>query len=206
MPDIHNRLVQFTVILAICSGLGLLYFVKIDGFRKKSPDAGNQLALNELQVAKRQADVCSSRNAKGVGLRGEYFAETGFKGKPVLSRIDATVDFDLTVEWRSEQSSPVPRSVRWRGWVRPPMTGRYLFHAGNDDAIVIVSKQAVAGRGAPADSSIELAAGRYYPIVVEVHNIQTQRDGQIRLEWTAPHGMRFVVPRALLFLPSETAS
>ena len=26
-----------------------------------------------------------------------------------------------------------------------------------------------------------------------------------RLEWTAPHGARFLVPRALLYLPTETA-
>jgi hypothetical protein len=36
---------------------------------------------------------------------------------------------------------------------------------------------------------------------LEVHGLTVSMAG-VRLEWTAPHGMRFVVPRLLLYLPA----
>lgn len=163
---------------------------------------GNELAQVELEQAARKVELCSSATAAGVGLRGEYFADEGCRGAPLLVRLDAGIDFDATLDWPADRRAQRPRSVRWTGWVKPAITGAYRFHTSAASARVLVSRQPLAGAGADAQAQIELAAGRYYPITIELGHVDAAA-GRIRLEWTAPHGARFAVPRALLYLPSE---
>lgn len=55
--------------------------------------------------------------------------------------------------------------------------------------------------------SVSLKSGRYHPVVMEVPDLDVPVfDGVIKFEWTSPHGVRFLVPRALLYLPSEQAT
>jgi len=61
------------------------------------------------------------------GLVADYFNNSEFRNKPVLTRTDAEIDFD----WNS--ASPVPGvsandfSVRWNGTISPPKLGDYSF-------------------------------------------------------------------------------
>ena len=63
----------------------------------------------------------------GPGLKGEYFSNTDFSGKPVLTRVDPQIQFD----WRA--AAPVPGvsmktfAVRWTGTLTPPGPGAYTF-------------------------------------------------------------------------------
>ena len=66
-----------------------------------------------------------------------------------------------------------------------------------------MSRQVVAENGTSVDGGIDLVAGRYYPIYVSIDLLQPSFKG-VRLEWTAPYGARYVVPKALLHLPTET--
>jgi beta-glucosidase len=65
--------------------------------------------------------------AAGSGLKGEYFSNTDFSGKPVLTRIDPQIQFD----WNA--AAPVPGvsmkafAVRWTGTLTPPGPGAYTF-------------------------------------------------------------------------------
>ncbi|WP_280152731.1 PA14 domain-containing protein [Piscinibacter sp. XHJ-5] len=163
---------------------------------------GASLAQVELEQAARKVELCSSANAAGVGLRGEYFPEEGCRGVPLLVRLDSSIDFDASLDWPPDRAGERPLSVRWSGWIKPALAGRYRFHAGADHARVLVARQPMAGAGADAQAQIELAAGRYYPITVELDRI-AGANNRIRLEWTAPHGARFAVPRALLYLPTD---
>jgi hypothetical protein len=165
--------------------------------------APNAMAEAEAKRAARQNDLCSAANATGTGLRGEYFARTAGKGEPLLVRVDATIDFDSSFEWPAQRASQRPGAVRWTGWVKPPVSGRYRFHLDQPSARVLVSRQVLAGEGAAPDSAIELEAGRFYPVLLEVDRLESI-SGRLRFEWTAPHGARYLVPRALLFTPSET--
>ena len=65
----------------------------------------------------------------GYGLRGEYFANTSFKGLPVVVRVDRHVNFD----WNKAEPAPgLPRedySVRWTGTFIPPAAGDYQLGA-----------------------------------------------------------------------------
>jgi hypothetical protein len=56
----------------------------------------------------------------------------------------------------------------------------------------------------PADAAIDMASGRYYPILLEARRLDAL-NGRLKLEWTTPYGARYVVPRGLLFVPSESA-
>ena len=61
------------------------------------------------------------------GLKGEYFSNTDFSGKPVLTRVDPQIQFD----WNA--AAPVPGvsmkafAVRWSGTLTPPGPGAYTF-------------------------------------------------------------------------------
>ncbi|HEX6364123.1 MAG TPA: hypothetical protein VFZ93_14295, partial [Albitalea sp.] len=95
-------------------------------------DAGRpaDLAALEARQAEQRAALCSGKNAAGVGLRGEYFAGEGCTGAPLLVRLDGAIDFDAALGWPGERGHERPRSVRWSGWVKPPIAGRWRFHAG----------------------------------------------------------------------------
>ena len=167
---------------------------------KSGPDA---LAESEFKRAEQKGELCSTSNATGTGLRGEYFAGAIDRSPALLARTDATVDFDRSLEWPSARSAKRPSAARWTGWVKPPTGGRYRFHTGQASARLWVSQKLLAGAGADPDASIELAAGRFYPVKLEAERLDAL-EGRVRLEWTAPHGARFLIPRALLFLPNET--
>jgi hypothetical protein len=144
------------------------------------------------------ADAGRVCNAVATGLRGEYFAQEDWRG-PLLARTDPAIDFDASLDWPAERQVQRPRSARWTGWVMPLFTGHYRFHA---DAVagarVVVARQTLLGEPGAADSAL-LAAGRLYPIRVELPRL----DGdvrRIRLEWTTPQGSRHVVPGELFYL------
>jgi hypothetical protein len=167
------------------------------------PAAGS-VGAAELKHAAERAELCSAANATGTGLRGEYFARDPKANAPVLVRVDATLDFDPLLEWPAALANQRPGRARWTGWVRPPIGGRYRFHVDQPDTRVVVARQVLVGEGAASDATIELAAGRFFPITVEARRLD-EISGRLQLEWTAPYGARYVVPRALLFVPSDTA-
>ena len=68
-----------------------------------------------------------------------------------------------------------------------------------------MAKETLVDNGAEAGTGIELSAGRYYPITIEARNLFAMQR-RLRLEWMTPYGAKYVVPRGLLFLPTETVS
>jgi len=152
----------------------------------------------DLQDASRRAALCTARDAVGVGLLGEYFSLAGCSGETLLTRVDGVVDFDGTFDWPTDRILALPRSVRWSGWVRAPLDGRYRFHLDGEAASVTVARQPML----ETNASIELSAGRYYPLQATLERMPAPAV-RIRLEWTAPHGARYVIPRALLQLPTR---
>ncbi|OYY65287.1 MAG: hypothetical protein B7Y51_03320 [Burkholderiales bacterium 28-67-8] len=155
------------------------------------------MALKESERASNRMELCSAANPEGVGLQAEYFAAADCTGPAILSRVEGPVELDAATVW--PQGSP--GSARWRGWVKPPLPGKYVFHADHPGAKIVVARQVFQGGDDAISNQIELEAGRYYPVLLEVHGLNISMTG-VRLEWTAPHGMRFVVPRALLYLPT----
>jgi beta-glucosidase len=62
-----------------------------------------------------------------AGLKGEYFANPDFSGKPSVVRVDPQIQFN----WSAAAPAPgIPRnafSVRWTGTITPPGPGEYTF-------------------------------------------------------------------------------
>jgi PA14 domain len=184
------------VSVTVAIGSGIWLWVA----RSMPPPRGGAVAEHR---ADRGAELCSGRNAVGVGLRGEYFRDPSMRGEPVLTRLDPVIDFASGLELPSSLGGQAIGSVRWSGWVKAPLTGRYRFHLDVPGSRLTVSQRAVSGN--QADDAIELSAGRFYPILVELQGLNAAALPGLRLEWTAPHGARYLIPRALLHQPTETA-
>ncbi|WP_310306965.1 PA14 domain-containing protein [Hydrogenophaga laconesensis] len=192
--------------LAVIAGGGTALFLARSAVLPLAPAKSSAgLMEAELVRAAARADICSAANAVGVGLRGEYFTQPFLRGKAALVRVDETIDFDASIKRPGSGDVPALGSVRWSGWIKPPMSGSYRFHADAPNMQVLVARNVVAGVDAPPDGKVELAAGRFYPVEVIVNKI-ADSGAPVKLEWTAPHGARYVVPRALLNVPSETAT
>jgi hypothetical protein len=168
-----------------------------------APQAAPTLSQNELAQADQRAQMCTAANAVGVGLRGEYFRLPALAGEVLLRRVEPTIDFDAALEWPAELAAQRPQSVRWSGWIKPPLSGLYRLHVTAPGAKLFVANREFLGTAA-ADARIDLAAGRFYPLRIEWDIPAQPPVDRVRLEWTAPHGARYVVPRPLLFQPTET--
>jgi len=70
----------------------------------------------------------------GDGLKADYYDGREFN-KLVLSRRDATVDFDWHLDSPVAGVPAEDFSVRWTGWLVPPTSGRYVLHISVDDGI-----------------------------------------------------------------------
>ena len=188
---------------ALAAAFGAMFvLMRRDGGSVQASSPPANLAESELRRAAQRGELCGAGNAAGVGLRGEYFSGELMHGATLLVRLDGLVDFDASLDWPAGRGNERPHSARWMGWVKPPLSGSYRFHADAPNARVLVARQVLAGADAPPAAHIDMAAGRYYPITVELQRIGTGIN-RMRLEWTAPHGARFVVPRPLLYPPSE---
>ena len=159
---------------------------------------------SELLRAEDRGNMCSGREAKAAGLRAEYFGRVQWAGPPVLVRMESPIE-DAWPQQGVDVLGAVA-SARWSGWIRPPLSGAYAFHISQGAARVKVAGQWVAGSTAPGQASgwvagtVHLSAGRYYPIVIELPSVAAgpQSTQALTLQWTAPHGARYVVPKTVL--------
>lgn len=83
--------------------------------------------LGLVPLALVPSDVLVADPGPGAGFTGTYYAATTFSGTPVLTRVDASLDF----ESGSIPLAPIPgttaHSARWTATLVPPVTGRYRF-------------------------------------------------------------------------------
>ena len=152
--------------------------------------SGSNLAsgISNLEVI----EPCYFETELGVpGLKGEYFDNVKLEGEPVFSRIDDNIDF----YW--ERVAPDTRlklhnySVRWTGYLIPPVTGTYNIGSWAMPMISIniggeqlALNQRDVHRAFHREKPIELEAGKKYKVVVEyVNNLG---DGDVSLKWALP--------------------
>ena len=147
--------------------------------------------------------------AGGAGLQADYFDGRDLSHH-VLTRTDATVNFDWSA---GAPDAAVPAdgfSVRWDGRVQPKHSEAYTFHLkGNGGARLWVNGQKLiddwASRGSAAERSgtIALVGGRKYDIVVEYFD--DAGAASATLSWSSASQAKQVIPAAQLF-PSERGS
>ncbi|HEY8536269.1 MAG TPA: glycoside hydrolase family 3 N-terminal domain-containing protein, partial [Vicinamibacterales bacterium] len=139
----------------------------------------------------------------GFGLKGEYFKGRDFAGEPLLTRVDATVDFrwyrgsptsDLVPRGEVAPEQAIPDddfAVRWTGQVVPPVSGEYEFVVTADDGFrlfidgrTVLDEWTTTPRARAGSAKIRLEAGRPYDIRLEYFD--DIRDAEVRLAWKLP--------------------
>jgi outer membrane protein OmpA-like peptidoglycan-associated protein len=123
------------------------------------------------------------------GLRGDYYEGLNFEHL-VRTQRDARLDFD----WH--ERSPVPGvpatsfSVRWTGWLVPPVTGHYILHLTVDDGVRLWLGQRLLldeWRGQYLSSyqvAVDLQGGHAYPLRLEY--CQYSATTRLLLSWERP--------------------
>lgn len=105
------------------------------------PVAGIEKALGAQQVSYGQGSPYVAELAVPVpqtllhpaagdsrnGLRGEYFDNVEFDGKPAMTRIDPQVQFDWNAATPTESIHASHFGVRWTGTIQVPVAGDYRF-------------------------------------------------------------------------------
>ena len=125
----------------------------------------------------------------GDGLKAEYFAGANFD-QLLLVRRDATLAFDWA---HNPPAAGVPAeyfSVRWTGWLVPPVSGRYRLHVTVDDGMRIwLNDRLILNEWRPQPvsrfvTSVELKAGEPYRLRVEY--FQAILDTRAVVTWQRP--------------------
>lgn len=131
-----------------------------------------------------------SAEGEGEGLTGAYYANPIWAGKPAWRRVDRSIDFvwkdtpPLTEKWGQ------PFSVRWTGYLVPPVSGRYRIGASGLsryrlelDGRMIAEYEGIHMPILQAEE-VELEAGRFYPLRLDYASRGI--DPQVRLLWALP--------------------
>jgi beta-glucosidase len=110
--------------------------------------------------------------ANKTGMKGEYFDNMNLSGKPVLTRIDAMVDFSFGIR------SPAPGvpedqfSIRWRGKIIPPETIHHIGTSTDDGSRLYLDGKLLIDDWTehsekPISAEVELKPGKEYEVVFE---------------------------------------
>jgi len=140
----------------------------------------------------------------GTGLKAEYFNNMDFTA-PVLTRTDATVDFDWGSGSPNSAIESDTFSARWTGQVEAPSSGSYTFSTTSDDGVkLFVNNQLVIDRfydQSPTEWSgtISLEAGKKYDIRMEYY--ENGGGAVSRLAWAGPGFAKQIIPQSRLFAP-----
>ncbi len=163
------------------------------------------LSLSSQKSESQNGEMCGASNPIGVGLQGEYFGTSHLKGKVLIVRMDNSIDFYISKNWPRKRSGEILKSVRWMGWLKAPVSGLYQFHLDSPSSSLTLARELLIGERARSVSSKNLEAGKFYPIKIEVENID-EKNSHLRFEWTTPYGVRYVLPRSMLYLPMGTVT
>jgi hypothetical protein len=137
----------------------------------------------------------------GSGLYGEYYRGKGFRER-VLTRTDATVNFD----WGTgSPASTVPAdhfSVRWSGWVQAPASGMFTFFVTADDGVRLwVDGELIIDDwdDHPGERShtARLQENRKHDIRLEYY--ENGGAASCKLAWSGPGVAKAIVPNARLY-------
>lgn len=125
----------------------------------------------------------------GDGLLATYYKGENFE-QPVVRRHETRLDY----EWALQPPVPgVPAehfSVRWQGWLVPPVGGRYLLHLRIDDGLRLwLNGRQIVNEWRDQYFSdytvaVDLQAGQAYELRIDYY--QNLLESRMRLAWERP--------------------
>lgn len=128
--------------------------------------------------------------ARENGLKGEYFNNQEFRGKPAVSRIDPAVDFNWWDEAPLDSLDDDNFSVRWTGHLIPPETGDYYLGGEGFNAFKIyLEGQLVAQYNGTHEThkiykQVHLEKGK--PAALKIEFSHRARTARMHLLWKRP--------------------
>ncbi|RAO74703.1 glycoside hydrolase family 3 protein [Dyella jiangningensis] len=161
-------------------------------------DGQGTAALIESRYLRPAADAVEH------GLQAEYFRGNDFASTPVLTRVDPKIGFqwdhgtptdDLIMrgELPSDHALAIHEfSVRWRGQLLPPVSGRYELSAPASDGyrlyvdgrLVLDAWSGDATAERPRSAFVDLKADKPYDVRLEYAN--NNQNHEVRLAWRLP--------------------
>ncbi|GGG69487.1 glycoside hydrolase family 3 [Edaphobacter dinghuensis] len=152
--------------------------------------------VSELPVPVPRTILHPAKGSTAFGLKGEYFDNIEFAGKPVVTRVDQQVDFDWDV------AAPVPGvqasafSVRWTGTIMPPMLGKYEFsfrREAKDVRVFLDGKQVTEEQAQGKKHSrraqqfvLDLSDGQPHNLRIDYTHHTPLFDAGISFDWKPP--------------------
>ncbi len=125
----------------------------------------------------------------GEGLQGAYYEGHNFE-RYVSTRRDATLNFDWHGHRPMAGVASEQFSVRWLGWLVPPVTGHYVLYLSVDDGIRLWlgESQLLDDWRSHGQSyyqvAITLRAGEAYPLRLDY--CQVDSSTRVQLAWKLP--------------------
>jgi beta-glucosidase len=145
--------------------------------------------LEDIRINPVASKYLFTPDKKSNGLLGEYFNNKNLKGNPSVIKVDSIVNFDFGI------SSPVKElncdlfSIRWTGFIVPPVTRFYKIDLVNDDGarLYINNKLLIddwKDHHAKLNTvGINLEAGKEYKIKIEYYDNMGR--ALVKLGWDA---------------------
>ena len=163
-------------------------------------------------VPKSQLYTAAPAVSTGTGLQGVYYNGVNLSGNPLLTRIDGSINFDLSYGNQPQVLSPAPGivpedkySVRWTGQVQALQSGTYTFYTLADDGVrlwvngvQLVDNWTIQG-ATENSGTITLGAGFKYDIVIEY--FENTGNAVTKLYWSGPGTPKAIIPTAQLYPP-----
>lgn len=186
------------VLLGNYHGYSDYYSTVYDGVKKRNPQAevryapGSRLA-DELPLFEvvPSGFLFTNENLNEKGLKGEYFANKTFKGKPVLTRTDQQIDFKWWATSPDAQLAVDSFSVRWTGIIVPPVSGNYYLGADGHRAYsLFINDSLITSYNNPHHNRTEygvcyLEKGKKYHIQLDYLQ-NSSENAFIKLCWDVP--------------------
>jgi len=155
--------------------------------------------------------ICTSIQAgTGTGLQGVYYNNTVLSGEPLLTRVDPTIDFELTYSKQPLVLSPAPGvvpedkySVRWTGQVQPLYSENYTFSVLSDDGVrlwvngVQLIDNWTNQSATEKNGTIALQAGQKYDIILEY--FENTGEAVTKLYWSGTNTAKQIIPQSQLY-------
>jgi type IV pilus assembly protein PilY1 len=136
---------------------------------------------------------------------GKYYNTTNRTGGAVLTRADASINFDWSTTPPSGAVNQTNMSVRWTGSVTAPSAGDYKFRIRGDDNVKLSINGSVVVNQTNSNGSTNYVAPLTYTatagqvFTVQVDFVQFTGNSSVVLEWLKPGATEYVVTAPPLY-------
>jgi hypothetical protein len=144
-----------------------------------------------------------SGTAPGTGLEGAYFNDDTFS-KLVLTRTDATVNFNFGTSPPVGGITGTVYSIRWDGWVSAPASGFFTFFTLSPNrlrlwvnGVLLVNNWVMPPIPFELSGVVQLAADVKTDIRLEL--VDEGGTGSVVLSWSGPSTAKQVIPAVHLY-------